>query len=298
MSDPIRIATRTSALARAQAEWVARLLERRTGRRTEVVPVARAAESDAEIGDKERFVSAVDEVLLAGDADLAVHSAKDLPGLRPFELVTVAVPAREDPRDMLCGTIAFSGARVGTSSLRRSAQLLAWRPTLRVVPLRGNVDSRLKRLDTGQVDACVLARAGLSRLGLRTGRPLDPAVFVPAPGQGALAVEVRRDDAESRKLAAVLDDTAAHQQMRVERVVARLLGAGCDSTLGVHARHDDGGLTVTLFAGSPDGACVAHLEVRVRGAVVEMAEQAAAALAVRHPDALRAAGLEFLGVAA
>jgi hydroxymethylbilane synthase len=200
----IRLGTRGSALALAQARWVA---ERLPGE-AELVPIATSGNA----GDKSRFVKEIEEALLAGSVDLAVHSAKDVPGELPQGLSIVGVPARAETLDALCGADSMEelaeGAVVGTSSVRRRAQLLALRPDLSVREVRGNVDTRLRRLVEGGFDAIVLARAGLIRLGrAEEGSPLPD--LVPAPGQGCLVLEARSDDESVREAAARLTDEEA-----------------------------------------------------------------------------------------
>ena len=272
----LRLATRGSALALAQARLVAGMLEGgEPSLRVELVPVRTSGDERSDRGqteapsapapgprrgDKSRFVKEIEQALLAGAADLAVHSAKDVPGELPAGLAIVGVPARADPRDALCGTDSIAalpaGARVGTSSLRRRAQLLAARDDLEVGDLRGNVDTRLRRLGEGDYDAVVLALAGLERLGLRAGEPLDPALMTPAPGQGCLALEARTGDARVADLAAAVTDADALVALTAERAVTATLEASCDTPIGVHAEltgGDGSELTVTSFVGRPDG---------------------------------------------
>ena len=201
------------------------------------------------------FVKELEQALLDGRADLAVHSAKDLPVAMPDGLDVLAVPEREDARDVLVGVTGglealAHGARVGTSSPRRRAQLRMIRPDLEIVELRGNVDTRLSRRDAGDVDALMLAAAGLIRLGIR--RPdilvLAPQLCVPAPGQGLLAIEGRADDAATRAALAALDDDDAHTSLLVERTVLAGLGGGCVSPVGAMCVPLELGLWVTAFA--------------------------------------------------
>lgn len=278
----LRLATRGSALALTQARLVVGMLEGvEPGLRVEITPVrtsgdersARAgtkASPASGPGDKSRFVKEIEEALLAGTADLAVHSAKDVPGQLPDGLAIVGVPARADPRDSLCGASAIAdlapGARVGTSSLRRRAQLLATREDLEVTELRGNVDTRLRRLGEGGYDAIVLAQAGLERLGLPAGEPVDPAVLVPAPGQGCLALEARAGDERTADLAAAITEAEALACLTVERAVTATLEASCQTPIGVHAElaGDRDGvpeLTVASFVGRPDGSAWLRDEV-------------------------------------
>src|SRR4051812_35327258 len=177
---------------------------------------SRTAQSS--VGDKSRFVKEIEEALLRGEIDLAVHSAKDVPGVLPDGLAIVGVPARADARDALVGSLP-DGASVGTSSLRRRAQLLAERPDLQVSEMRGNVDTRLRKLAGGSHDAVVLALAGLQRLGREEGEPMPIATMTPAPGQGCLALEARRDDAATAERAAKLTDRDALIRLTAERAV-------------------------------------------------------------------------------
>lgn len=248
----MRIATRGSALALTQARWVA---DRLGG--AELVE----ASSDGEPGDKSRFVRGVERALLAGEAELGVHSAKDLPGAMPEGLEIAAVPPREDPADVWIGVGQSledvpEGARVGTASLRRRAQLLATRPDLRVEELHGNVDTRLRKLEEGSLDAIVLAAAGLRRLGREAeiGFAIPVDRMVPAAGQGALALQVRADDEATSEDAAAVNDLRAMRELTAERTVVALLEATCASPLGVHARVEGNGIAVEAFVGLPDGS--------------------------------------------
>jgi hydroxymethylbilane synthase len=254
----MRICSRGSALALAQAELVAELLGG-TGAGVEVVTVTTSGDRGALIGDKSRWVKELEAALLAGEIDAAVHSAKDVPGELPEGLVLAAVPERVDPRDALCGAPSLdslpAGACVGTSSLRRAAGLRALRPDLDVVALRGNVDTRLRKLAEGDYAAIVLAMAGLERLN-RTeavGCTLDS--LVPAPGQGTLVLETRADDAATRSALSAIDDPHVAAGLAAERALARALGATCNTPLGVHAElSDDGAMTLRAFLGLPDGS--------------------------------------------
>lgn len=249
----MRIGSRGSALALAQAEHVATALGG-----VEVVAVRTA---DGDPGDKSRFVRGVEAALLDGDADLGVHSAKDLPGELPDGLELVGVPGREEPADAFVGSVTSfdelpEGARVGTSSLRRRSQLLALREDLEVAPLRGNVDTRLKKLADREYDGIVLAVAGLARLGRA-----DEISFrfgleqlTPAPGQGCLALEARAEDAESAAAAGRISDRAALVELTAERAAVGALGASCETPIGVCARFEGPELVVQGFAGLPDGS--------------------------------------------
>lgn len=256
----LRIATRRSALALAQARAVADALGG-----AELVEVVTAGDRGVPGGDKSRWVAELEGAVLEGTADLAVHSAKDVPGELAPGLAIVAVPARADARDALCGAPTLEalppGARVGTSSLRRQAQLRALRADLDVVALRGNVDTRLRRLGDGDVDALVLAAAGLARLGRLddAGSLLDADRFVPAPGQGALALEARSDDATVLAALSGLDDASASACLRAERALAAALGASCRTPMGGHAvALDDGAMELSAFVGVPDGSAWAR----------------------------------------
>ena len=249
---PLRIATRNSALALAQAGAVA---ERLGG--AELVEVS----SDGEPGDKERFVRGVERALLDGEADLGVHSAKDLPGEVPEGLAIVAVPEREDAGDVWIGAGASleevpDGARVGTASLRRRAQLLATRPGLDVTELHGNVDTRLRRLAEGKLDAIVLARAGLRRLGreAEVAFSIPPDRMTPAAGQGALVVQARAGDHETLGAVAPIGDEDALRELTAERAAVALLGATCATPVGIHAKATAEGIEIEGFVGLPDGS--------------------------------------------
>ncbi len=217
--------------------------------------------SDGEPGDKSRFVRGVERALLAEEAEIGVHSAKDLPGDMAEGLEIVAVPAREDPADVWIGPgssleDAPEGARVGTASLRRRAQLLAARPDLRVEELHGNVDTRLRKLAEGELDAIVLAAAGLRRLGRETeiGFPIPLDAMVPAAGQGALVLQVRSDDRASAEAALPLLDTDAARELTAERAAVAMLEATCATPVGVHARIAGERLELEAFVGLPDGS--------------------------------------------
>jgi len=262
---PLRLATRGSVLALTQARQVAEMLGG-----AELVE----ASADGEAGDKERFVRGVERALLAGEADVGVHSAKDLPGRMTEQLEIAAVPAREDPADVWIGTGSSlddvpAGARVGTASLRRRAQLLAARPDLRVEELHGNVDTRLRKLAGGELDAIVLAAAGLRRLGraAEIGFRLPAAAMIPAAGQGALALQVRAGDTASAAAVAGALDFDAARELTAERATVALLEATCATPVGVHAQIEGEGLTVEAFVGLPDGS--EWLRDRVEGTAAD-----------------------------
>lgn len=252
----MRIGTRGSALALAQAGQVAQALGG-----AELVPITTTGDRARGAGDKERWVKEIDEALLAGDIDLAVHSAKDVPAHLPDGLVIAATPPRGDPRDALCGAPSLDalprGARVGTSSLRRMAQLHAHREDVEVVELRGNVDTRLRRLAEGGFDAIVLARAGLQRLGLddRVTGVVDAHAMVPAAGQGTLVLEARAGDGATAGRLARVADAATLDVLRAERAVVRVLQADCHTPVGAHAEGlGGGGLILRAFVGRADGS--------------------------------------------
>ena len=253
----IRVGTRGSALALAQAEWV--------GSRLGVEYSLVRIEAAGAVDDKSRWVSGLERALLADVVDVAIHSAKDVPASLADGLALVAIPAREDPRDALCGASSLSalspGARVGTSSLRRAAQIRAFRSDLSVVDLRGNVDTRLRKLASGECDALVLAVAGLARLGRMDAVDGVLDEFVPAAGQGALAVEARPEKAS---VVSALIDADATACVLAEREVTRLLGASCNTPVGASARVVAGGeLELRAWVGRPDGS--AWVSDRLRG---------------------------------
>jgi len=258
----LRLGTRRSRLALAQAEEVAVAL-RAAGETVELVPIVTAGDRGVPAtaspeGVKGLFVAEIVRALQAGEIDLAVHSAKDLPAGDPDGVVVGAVPERADPRDVLVtrdGAPAGDGA-VGTSSLRRRAQLRRLFPAATIVDVRGNVDTRLRRLDAGDVDGLVLAAAGLGRLGVAPAhaRPFDPADMVPAPGQGALAVQVRTDDAATREVVKGLDHMASRMAFEAERTVVARLGGGCALPLGALAEVGAGEVRLRAMVIRPDGS--------------------------------------------
>jgi hydroxymethylbilane synthase len=269
---PLRIGTRGSALALWQARTVATLIER-TGIRAEIVVIKtggdRLQEAPlSEAGGKGLFVKELEDALLAEDIDLAVHSAKDMSAVLPEDLAIAAVLPREDPRDALVlprGTavVDFDGAlahigempAIGTGSIRRIAQLAAALPHARFTPIRGNVDTRLRKLDAGDYEALVLAAAGLRRLGLesRISAAIPVDVCIPAPGQGIVAVEIRGDDRVIRNAVSPISDRDAANSLAAERAVVAALGGGCQLPLGAIAEHCSQGLTVRGVVAWPDG---------------------------------------------
>jgi hydroxymethylbilane synthase len=279
----LRLGTRRSALARTQSGLVADALRER-GHEVELVEVTTAGDVDrttplAVLGGTGVFVSALREALRAHRVDIAVHSLKDLPTAPEDDLVVAAVPPREDPRDALVARDGLTlgelpvGSRVGTGSPRRRAQLAALGLGLEVEDLRGNVDTRVERVRSGDLDAVVLACAGLNRLGRRDAvtEALDPIQVLPAPGQGALAVEVRRDDAAARDAVAVLDDPDTRACVVAERALLAALEAGCSAPVGALAEVVEGTdgpeLSLRGFVGTVDGSF--DLRRSLTGAVAE-----------------------------
>ncbi|HSE02623.1 MAG TPA: hydroxymethylbilane synthase [Methylomirabilota bacterium] len=262
----VRVGTRGSPLALVQSEEVAQALRAR-GAEVELVVIRTSGDRLAQValadfGGKALFVKEIEEALLAGQVDVGVHSLKDLPSELPVALTLGAFPPREDPCDILLGrrdggwSALPAGAVVGTSSPRRRAMVLARRPDLRPEPIRGNVETRLEKLRAGAYDAIVVAAAGLSRLGLDPphATPLDPGEFVPAVGQGVLAVEARQADRELLELLRGVDDTRTRLAALAERAFLARLGAGCHTPVAAHARLDDLVLQLTGVVSSPDGA--------------------------------------------
>jgi hydroxymethylbilane synthase len=269
----LRIGTRASELARTQSGLVAELLSERSGREVALVPIR--TEGDvvatplASIGGTGVFVSALRDALLTGEVDLAVHSLKDLPTAPAEGIALAAVPPREDPRDVVVARDGLTlgelpvGSRVGTGAPRRVAQLEALGLGIELVGVRGNVDTRIAKVRSGELDAVVLARAGLARLGRldEITEVLDPIQVLPAPGQGALAVECRAADTDLvALLATALDDPHTRTAVECERVVLAELEAGCSAPVGALAEvveGDDGEeLWIRAVALSPDGALV------------------------------------------
>jgi hydroxymethylbilane synthase len=267
----MRIGTRGSALALVQARWVAE----RLGPGVEIVEVTTLGDRGAAASDKSRWVSALEQALLDGRIDVAVHSAKDVPTELPEGLELVAIPERAEARDVICGAAGLAelapGASVGTSSLRRTAQVRAQRGDLDVRELRGNVDTRLRKLAAGEVDALILAAAGLERLGRGDEAGGLITEFVPAAGQGALALEACSGAIAADRLAAVSDPDAT-ACVTAERVLVNALGASCNTPVGAHAQViGDGRLTLTAWVGLPDGSAWLRDEVSAGADEVGMA---------------------------
>ncbi|MYB41045.1 MAG: hydroxymethylbilane synthase [Chloroflexi bacterium] len=263
----LRLATRGSRLALAQSELVAAALrDRHPGIEIELVRVRTEGDIDrssplTEIGGRGVFVRAVEQALLDGRAEIAVHSLKDVPTAAIEELTLAAILPRGDARDVLVASGGRrladlpSGARVGSGSRRRALLLRALRPDIEVAPIRGNVDTRLGKVESGEYDAVVLAAAGLARLG-RLGEAtqlFEPMEFLPSPGQGALAVQCRSDDAATRDLLAGIDDTATRAAVEAERGVLAELGSGCSVPVGAYAQITDGLLALRAMIGDETG---------------------------------------------
>lgn len=269
----LRIGTRGSSLALAQSATVAEAITAAIGTEVELVTIKTSGDEGQPGhggGDKSRFVGEIERALQAGEIDLAVHSAKDLPIELPDGLELVGVPPRELPADVWVGDAGSleevpEGARIGTASVRRRSQLLALRDDLRVVPIRGNVDTRLRKLEEGQYDGIVLAAAGLRRLGLveRIAFALGPSELTPAAGQGALALEARSDDERARSAAAAITNPRALIELTAERAVVRALEADCDTPLGVSSvRISEEEFGLIGYVGSPDGRISARDSVK------------------------------------
>ena len=262
----LRIGTRGSLLAKWQAEWVRKQLFATAGVEAEIVIIKTSgdklqASSLSQIGGKGVFIKELEEALLEETVDLAVHSVKDVPTDTPSRLMFPAVCRREDVRDCLVGakgtTLASlrQGARVGTGSLRRQAQLRHLRPDLDVRDLRGNVDTRLRKVESGEYEAVMLAKAGLDRLGMsdRITEVLPPETFLPAVGQGAIAVECRLRDTDTADVAGKLDDSETRVAVIAERALLAALQGGCQVPLGAWARVERGDLVMEACVCSADG---------------------------------------------
>jgi hydroxymethylbilane synthase len=264
---PLKLGTRRSPLALAQAEEARARLAAANGwelGHIELVPVIASGDRIqdrplAEIGGKALWTKELDAWLIAGEIDFAVHSAKDVETLRPAEIAIAAVLPREDVRDVLVGAESIAalpqGACVGTSAPRRAAQLLHARPDCTVVPFRGNVATRLAKLAAGEADATFLAAAGLNRLGEHgVGHPLDAVTWLPAPGQGAIAIEARADDAVTRGWLAAIDDAPSRATLLAERALLAALGGSCHSPVAALSRIEGEEIVLRAALFSPDGA--------------------------------------------
>ncbi len=268
-SDIIRLGSRGSTLALWQAEHIRAEVERHTGRRVEITRIKTTGDVIldvplSKVGGKGLFVKEIEEALLSNRIDLAVHSMKDVPTDLPGGLEICCITRREDPRDAFLSSkyARFEdlpmGARVGTSSLRRQTQILGLRPDLSVDQLRGNLDSRIRKMEEGRYDAILLAAAGLRRLGwdgkIRQTLPVD--VSIPAIGQGALGIEIRGGDARTREAVAFLDDQETSLAVRAERGFLKRLEGGCQVPIAAHGTVDGGTVFLTGLIGKPDGTSI------------------------------------------
>jgi len=264
----VRIGSRGSQLALWQAHHISDLL-RAQGHTVELEIIKTTGDKItdvalAKVGTKGMFTKEIEEALVENRVDLAVHSLKDLPTELASDFEIAAITKREDARDAFCSVKYGSidelprGANVGTSSLRRQAQLKAIRPDLQIHPLRGNVDTRLRKLEAGEYDAVILAAAGLNRLGkTQLIRQVIPAkIMTPAAGQGALGIEIRRGDSATRALLAFLDDAAARATTTCERALLNKLGGGCQVPIGAHAEIEKGKIHLNALVAHPDGTKV------------------------------------------
>ncbi|MFI0352413.1 hydroxymethylbilane synthase [Actinomadura sp. 9N407] len=260
----LKLGTRKSLMATTQSRLVADALTQRTGHAVELVGVTTEGDVSkallAQMGGTGVFVSALRDRLLSGEVDFAVHSLKDLPTGPAEGIALAATPLRDDPRDALCGPAKLAdlrrGARVGTGSPRRVAQLKALRPDLDVVPIRGNADTRLGKVSGGELDAVVLAYAGLTRIGRvdEIAEVFDPDQMLPAPGQGALALECRADRTDLVELLGTVDDQATRAAVTAERMVLAVLEAGCSAPVGAYAAEIDQKLHLTAAVVGFDGS--------------------------------------------
>lgn len=263
----LRIGTRGSALALWQARSIAKMLLAVTGVEPELIIIKTSGDkfqqvSFSQIGTKGVFIKELEDALLEERIDLAVHSMKDVPTEMPEGLTIAAIGKREDVRDALLSANGAmlaalpTGARVGTSSLRRQSQLLHVRRDLQLLELRGNVDTRVEKLKRGDYDAIVLAKAGLDRLGLsgNISEVLSPEICLPAAGQGAIGIEARSGDADTTKILAALDDAATRTAVAAERAALAGLGGGCQVPIGAWGRMENGKLALDVAVLSPDGS--------------------------------------------
>lgn len=300
---PLRLGTRRSAMAMSQSRVVADAITERTGRPVELVGVTTHGDVSTaqltQIGGTGVFVSALRERLLDGTVDLVVHSLKDLPTAEPEGIALAAVPVRDDPRDALISAGGrkladlASGARVGTGSPRRVSQLRLLRPDLQYVPIRGNADTRIGKVSAGELDAVVLAYAGLGRLGRLddVSEAFSTDDLLPAPGQGALAVECRADRAGVLELAAVVDDAPSRAVAAAERAVLAALEAGCSAPVGAFATIDGPRLHLTAVVVGADGTALRMSTSGPKSAAAELGRTLAgrmladgAAALMREPE--------------
>jgi hydroxymethylbilane synthase len=288
----ITIGSRGSALALTQTTWIKeRILLRFPGTEVSIKIIKTSADRDTTRSLRGAstvgfFVKELEEALLNEEIDLAVHSMKDLPTQIPSELRIVAIPEREDARDAFVSdrwknlSELPEGSSIGTGSIRRQAQILVIRPDLKIMDIRGNVDSRLKKLDNGQYDAVILACAGLRRLGLqnRISEPLNFAAMLPAPGQGALAVEVRAGDSKTQSIAATLNHEPSAVAVSAERVFLQRMGGGCNVPVAAHASINNDIIEIDGLVASPDGKKIVRDCIKQ---ILSTANEAAALLSDR-----------------
>jgi len=263
----IRLGSRGSKLALWQAEFVQFEIERRTGRKVEITRIRTTGDMIldvplARVGGKGLFVKEIEEALLSGGIDLAVHSMKDVPTDLPDKLAIVAITRREDPRDAFL-SVKYrkfeelpQGAKLGTSSLRRQTQLLGIRPDLSVETLRGNLDTRIRKMEEGRYDAIILAAAGLRRLGweARITEYIPEDMSLPAIGQGALGIEIRADDPDTREAVSFLNDRDTAFAVRAERGFLKRLEGGCQVPIASYGRTEGDGIFLRGMVGRPDGS--------------------------------------------
>ncbi len=263
----IRLGSRGSKLALWQAEFIQFEIERRTGRKVEITRIKTTGDMIldvplAKVGGKGLFVKEIEETLLSGDIDLAVHSMKDVPTDLPDRLAIVAITRREDPRDAFLSVKYRKfeelprGARLGTSSLRRQTQLLGLRPDLSVETLRGNLDTRIRKMEEGRYDAIILAAAGLRRLGweAKITEYIPEEMSLPAIGQGALGIEIRVDDPDTREAVSFLNDRDTAFAVRAERGFLKRLEGGCQVPIASYGRTEGDGIFLKGMVGRPDGS--------------------------------------------
>ncbi len=288
------IATRRSPLALWQARWVAAALQQiRDGLEVELLELSTRGDELldrrlAPLGGKGLFIKTLEDALENGRADLAVHSLKDVPAEMPPGFELAAIPARADPRDALVSRHGPAladlphGARVGTASLRRQAQLLAARPDLRIETVRGSVQTRLGKTDSGELDAVILAVAGLARLEIERGSPLPVETMLPSSGQGALGIEIRAGNEALAELLADMEDADARIAARAERAFCKALGASCAAPVAAHARVGSGSVELKARVLAADGSKVLEAEGRAPAdSAAELGRELAANLLAR-----------------
>jgi hydroxymethylbilane synthase len=276
----LRLGSRRSPMAIAQSRLVAQQITQATGREVEIVGITTLGDVSraqlTQIGGTGVFVSALRDALLNGEVDFAVHSLKDLPAVQPAGITLAAVPVRDDPRDALVAKDGAKladlqvGARIGTGSPRRAAQLLALRADLRCMPIRGNADTRMSKIDSGEVDSVVLAYAGLARIGRLSfvTQVLEPDEMLPAPGQGALAVECAASNPELANLLKAVSDEQSMAATTAERSLLEALAAGCSAPVAAYAVNGSDGLHMRAAVMSTDGSTV----LRAHGSVSAIAD--------------------------